>query len=139
MPAHTTRLRARYAETDRAGVVYHSDYLHWFEVARTEMMREAGLPYRQLEDERGLLLTVVECGLRFKSPATYDDLVEIETVVGDLRKVRFRLDHRITRVEDGALLVEGFVVLACVRREGMSVGPLPPDLRDLLNMRVGSR
>ncbi|KZE79268.1 thioesterase [Paenibacillus elgii] len=97
-------LRVRYQETDQMGVVYHANYLNWFEVGRTEMIRELGLPYQALET-RGLLLPVIEADLKFRSPARYDDLVTINTEIVELTSLRIRFAYEIKRGEE--LLVTG--------------------------------
>ncbi|MEC0211134.1 thioesterase family protein [Paenibacillus ehimensis] len=97
-------LRVRYQETDQMGVVYHANYLNWFEVGRTELIRELGMPYQTLE-ARGLLLPVIEADLKFRSPARYDDLVTIDTKVIDATNLRIRFAYEIKRGEE--LLVSG--------------------------------
>jgi acyl-CoA thioester hydrolase len=74
-----TRVRARYAETDQMGVVHHANYLIWMEVARVDYCRAAGFSYRDLESDHGILLVVTEAGCRYRSPARYDDEIEIAT------------------------------------------------------------
>jgi len=129
---HVTHLRPRYAETDQAGVVYHSNYLEWFEVGRTTMLRESGCSYAELERSEGIVLPVTEASLRFVRPAHYDELVRIETRVEDLRRVRFRIGTRIFRDEDQTLLCEGSLWLACLRRSDQKLVPLPKKLHDVL-------
>ncbi|SCW54674.1 acyl-CoA thioester hydrolase [Paenibacillus tianmuensis] len=97
-------LRVRYQETDQMGVMYHANYLNWFEVGRTEMIRELGMPYQALE-ARGLLLPVIEADLKFRSPARYDDLVTIDTKVVELRSLRIQFAYEIKRGEE--VLVTG--------------------------------
>ena len=77
---HQSQLRVRYEETDQMGVVYHANYLTWFEIGRTELIRALGYPYRKIE-EKGLLLPVTEADLKFRKPAHYDDLIGIYTRV----------------------------------------------------------
>lgn len=97
-------LRVRYQETDQMGVVYHANYLNWFEVGRTEMIRELGMPYQGLET-RGLLLPVIEADLKFRAPARYDDLVTIDTKIVELTSLRIRFAYEIKRGEE--MLVTG--------------------------------
>nr|WP_274388690.1 thioesterase family protein [Brevibacillus agri] len=99
-------MRVRYGETDQMGVVYHTNYLNWFEVGRTELIRNAGLTYRELE-ERGVLLPVTDASLSYKKPARYDDVVEIQTRVKELSAVRLAFAYDIIRVSDQELLVSG--------------------------------
>ncbi|TXK84217.1 thioesterase family protein [Paenibacillus sp. N3.4] len=94
---HQHQLRVRYGETDQMGVVYHPNYLTWFEIGRTEFIRELGYPYRRIE-EKGLLLPVIEAGTSFKKPARYDDVVKIYTRVVEISSVRLRFAYEIRRV-----------------------------------------
>ncbi|MFQ5653488.1 MAG: acyl-CoA thioesterase [Planctomycetota bacterium] len=123
-------MRVRYQETDRAGVVYHSNYLIYFEIGRTELLRSLGHPYRRMEEE-GLLLTVSEAGARFLRPARYDDLLRIETSVIECSGARVRFEYAIHGPGD-ELLCRGFTVLACIDGERGSPRRLPSDLRSLL-------
>jgi acyl-CoA thioester hydrolase len=91
-----TIVRARYAETDQMGVVHHANYLIWMEVARVEYCREAGMRYKDLEREHGILLVVTEVVCRYRSPARYDDEIEITTTLSraNHRAVTFRYEMR---------------------------------------------
>jgi acyl-CoA thioester hydrolase len=124
---HVTRARARYAETDVGGVVYHSNYLYWFEIGRTELMRDSGERYADFERKRNLLLTVAEAHLDYRAPVRYDDVVRIESWIEAMRKVGFTVRHRLYRDEDNVLVCTGFVRLACVDRAGRVRG-VPEDV-----------
>lgn len=89
-------LRVRYQETDQMGVVYHTNYLNWFEIARTELIRELGMPYRIIE-RRGLLLPVTEVELKYSQPARYDDLITIHTRIIDYSHIRIQFIYEIRR------------------------------------------
>jgi len=112
----------RYAETDMMGVVYHANYLPWFEVGRTTLMRELGLPYRKLE-EAGFRLPVLEVSAKFIRPATYDDTVEILTTMRDKPLLRILLEYEVRR--GGELLATGTTLHAFVDRAGRPVRPPP--------------
>jgi len=120
MPSHTITHRVLYADTDQMGIVYNVNYLVWFEAARTELLREAGLPYAEME-RRGYYLPAVETGARFLESARYDDLAEITAVVGELRPASLRIDYEIHR--DGELLVTGFTRHAVTNRDGEPLRP----------------
>jgi len=111
-----TRVRVRYAETDQMGVVYHANYLIWFEVGRVELMREMGVPYRMLEEE-GALIPVVEVTARYMASARYDDVLIVRTFVAGLRGSIIRLRYMILRAEDELLLCEGESVHLVVGRD----------------------
>ena len=105
-PASETRVRVRYAETDQMGVVYHSNYLIWFEVGRVELIRQMGLDYKKMEEE-GCGIAVVDVHARYKAPARYDDELVIETRLLAARGAVVRFGYRILRIADGLLLCEG--------------------------------
>jgi len=105
-PASESRVRVRYAETDQMGVVYHSNYLIWFEVGRVEFIRQLGLNYKQMEEE-GCGIAVVDVHVRYKAPARYDDELIIETRLLAARGAVVKFGYRILRITDGLLLCEG--------------------------------
>jgi len=96
VPSHETRFRVRYAETDQMGVVYYANYLIWMELGRAEYCRAAGIRYRDMEVDDGVLLAVVEAHCRYLSPARYDEEVAVKTWVAkaNLRMVEFQYDIR---------------------------------------------
>lgn len=114
-PVHETEVRVRYGEVDRMAVVYHANYLVFFEQGRTEYLRSLGGTYRRLEEE-GTLLVVVETGVRHHKPAHYDDLLTVRTRLTRLKPVRMRFDYEVLR--DGVLLASGFTVLASTDPDG---------------------
>jgi acyl-CoA thioester hydrolase len=99
------------------GVVYYANYLVWFEVGRTDLLRERGWSYREMEGE-GFSLPVVEAVCEFKRPAVYDDELEIQTTGALLSPVRVRFDYRVLRPIDSATLAEGHTVHASLDRSG---------------------
>ena len=123
--------RVRYAETDQMGVVYHSEYLVWCEIGRTEFIRALGLPYSEME-RRGALLAVVDASLRYHAPARYDDLVRVETSLSSVKSRAITFDYLIKNVQSGARLVTARTMLVSLDRDGRSA-PLPADLRALLD------
>lgn len=118
-------IRVRYAETDRMGLLHHANYLVYFEQGRTELLRTLGMSYRDLEDQ-GFLLVLTKVEVRYRSPARYDDLLTLRTIVE--RTTAVRIDHRYEVLRDGTLLTEGKTTLACIDREGR-VQALPERLR----------
>ncbi len=117
----TTTARVLYGDTDAGGVVYNANYLRYFEIGRTELMRQWVCSYRDIE-KLGFVLPVIECWSRFKSPAFYDDLLTIETTVAEVSNLKCRFSYRILRREEGLaqpkLLVKGYTVHAAVTRDG---------------------
>lgn len=96
------RVRVRYAETDQMGVVYHANYLVWMEVGRVEYWRNAGLSYRDLERDEGILLVVAEANCRYRTPAFYDDEVVIRTRVSESNPRYVRFEYELVVQGDAA-------------------------------------
>lgn len=112
------RVRVRYPETDRMGVAYHAHYFAWFELGRTELMRELGHSYHDLEEHEGILFPVREARARYRAPARYDDELAIRTRVSEVGGARVRFDYRIVRAADDTALASGFTEHAAVGRDG---------------------
>ena len=119
-----TRVRVRYAETDQMGVVYHANYLVWFEIGRVELIRQMGLDYSRLEAEEGCLIAVAEATARYKAPARYDDELLVQTRLAGVRGSVIRFAYRIVRAADDLLLCEGATTHVVVGRD-MQRRPLP--------------
>ena len=113
----TTRIRVRYAETDRMGVVYYANYLVWFEVGRTEWLRATGWSYREMEHD-GVSLPVIEAHCDYTQPARYDDEIEIRTRAALLSPVRVRFDYDVVRAIDGTIAASGHTVHAALDVNG---------------------
>ena len=101
------RLRVRYAETDRMGVVYHANYIVWFEVGRVELLRQLGFEYRLMEQEDDCHIAVAEVRCRFKAPARYDDQILVRTRVKFIRGPLIQFDYEIFHEPTQTLLAEG--------------------------------
>jgi acyl-CoA thioester hydrolase len=104
--AGETRLRVRYAETDQMGVVYHSNFIIWFEVGRVELLRQLGFRYRDMERDHDCHIAVVDVRCRFKSPAYYDDEVVVRTRLANVRGSVLHFTYQISRADD-TMLAEG--------------------------------
>jgi acyl-CoA thioester hydrolase len=120
-----TSIRVRYAETDRMGLLHHANYFVYFEIGRTELLRQRGLTYREVEDA-GHYLVIIDIGCKFKRPARYDDLLTLKTFVAKVTHVK--IVHHYQLFRDGVLLAEGHSTLACVDRDGKPQ-PLPTHLK----------
>lgn len=116
------QITVRYAETDMMGVVYHGSYLPWFEIGRTTLLKELGLPYRELE-AAGYRLPVLEVTAKYFRPAVYDDLITVVTTMREKLLLRIRLDYEVRRGDE--LLATGHTVHAFIDREGKPVRPPP--------------
>ena len=130
MPSGTTTLRVRYPETDQMGVVHHTHFLVWFEIGRTELMRQRGVTYAALEEE-GIFLPVIEAACAYHAPARYDELLTVLTGIDEAGAVRVRFTYRIERSADGVLLASGSTRHAAIDRSGRP-RRLPDRLRGLL-------
>ena len=104
---HETEIRVRYAETDKMGIVHHSNYLIWFEAGRSDFCRARGFSYKEMEEEDGALLVVAESYVRYKSPAFYEDVLTIRTKVAEVRSRSVRFVYEIHRASDDTLIAEG--------------------------------
>ena len=125
-----TTTRVLYGDTDAGGVVYNANYLRYFEIGRTELMRAWVSSYRDIE-ALGLVLPVTECWSRYKAPAFYDDLLTIETAIAEISSLKCRFNYRILReeaqLERPKLLVKGYTVHAAVTRAG-KLARLPEEI-----------
>jgi len=123
-PVYETRFRVRYAETDQMGVVYHSNYIIWFEVGRVEMFRQLGFTYSEMEQQESTRLAVVDVRCRYKSPARYDDLICVRTRLLNVRDSLVHFGYEIVRDSDETLLAEGETVHLVLGAD-MKRTPLP--------------
>lgn len=128
-PPHTINVRARYAETDEMGVVYHANYLVWFEVRRCELLRSIGSSYRDLESA-GVMLPVIEAHCEYRSPARYDDELQMKTWGGLLSPALVEFRYEVSRPADGTVNTVGRTVHAAVDNCGKPCR-LPDHIRDL--------
>ena len=108
-PPHAVHVRTevRYAETDQMGVVYHSNFIIWFEVGRVELLRQLGFRYRDMEEQDDCHIAVVDVKLRYKAPARYDDEILVRTTLANMRESLLHFRYQILRAEDETLLCEG--------------------------------
>jgi len=112
IPGSRTEIRVRYAETDQMGLAHHMNYLAWFELGRTDLMRANGLSYAELE-RGGVLLPVARAELDYRSGAAYDERVVIHSRVQEVKSRAVVFAYEATRAEDGALLARGSTTLVC--------------------------
>ncbi|TVP77601.1 MAG: acyl-CoA thioesterase [Puniceicoccaceae bacterium] len=119
-----SKIRVRYAETDRMDVVYHSNYLVWFETARIQMLDEIGIPYREIES-RGLFLPVLTVSAAFRSPARFDDHLDVHLYMKARPRARMHFEYEVLR--DGELLATGQSSHGFMDRQGKGQRP-PADL-----------
>ena len=104
---HDAIVRVRYAETDQMGVVYHANYLVWFEVWRVELMRSMGLEYKRMEKEDDCHIVVADAKCRYHKSALYDEVLRIRTRIAESRNRTIKFSYEVIRDGDGKLLAEG--------------------------------
>jgi acyl-CoA thioester hydrolase len=121
---HEIEIRVRYQETDGQGRLHHAHFFTYFEQGRTELLRAAGYPYRQVESE-GWMLVVADISCQYYLPASYDDLLRLRTTIVEARGARVVNKYQVFRGD--TLLAEGRSTVACINREGR-VARLPPAL-----------
>jgi len=105
--AGETRLRVRYAETDKMGVVYHANFLIWLEIGRVELLRQLGFEYSQMEQENNCHIPVVDLRVRYKAPAQYDDEIVVRTELKNVRASLLHFTYEVFRQPDRLLLATG--------------------------------
>lgn len=110
MNYHDTKVRVRYAETDQMGVVYHANFLVWFEVGRVELMRALGVEYKKMEKEDDCHIVVADVACRYHHPAHYDEELRIRTRITESRNRLVRFSYEVFRDGDGTLLASGHTI-----------------------------
>ena len=122
MFSHRTTYRVIYGDTDNMGQAYYGNYFRWFEIGRSEMFRDLGLPYKAVED-KGIFLPVAESHCKYATPAKYDDILIIETSLDTKLKAAIKFDYKIYQEDGVTLIAQGYTKHPCVNREGKVVRP----------------
>ncbi len=124
---HQCMTRTLYADTDRSQVVYHGNYLRFFEFGRASLMRDASFPYLEIE-ESGYIYPIIEIGVKYYSPLKYDDPMLVHTKPSDLARVKIKFDYVITHEETGDIVCSGFTQHCATNPNGVPVGIDPKTL-----------
>ena len=127
-PEYTTQYRVCYADTDQMGVVYYANYFMLFERARTELLRQNGLSYRQIE-EQGFMLPVLDAHAKYHRPARYDDLLDVTARIVDFNGLKLKTVCEVKR--DGVLLVDGDVTLVFLNAKTGRPSRPPENIRQI--------
>ncbi len=135
---HETEIRVRYAETDKMGIVHHSNYFIWFEIGRSEFCRSRGFSYRDMEDKDNALLVVAESYCRYKSPSHYEDVLQIRTQIAKIRSRSIVFVYEIFRPSDQTIVAEGETLHIVVNRQN-KICTLPEQYRQMLMIESGGR
>jgi len=126
-----TEIRIYYADTDHEGVAYYANYLKWFEIGRTEILRQCGYDYSDIE-KKNIIVPVVEVKCSYKQSAKYNDLIIIKTTIGNLGNSSIRFNYEIIRKSDNELLAEAHTINVFVDRKTMESMKIPEELRKAL-------
>jgi acyl-CoA thioester hydrolase len=129
MASSVSAVRVRYAETDRMGVVYYANYLVWFEVARTDLLRSLGWSYREME-AAGVSLPVIEAHCEYRRPARYDDELELHTRGRLMSPVRMEFFYEVRQRLDQSVVATGHTRHAAIGTDGRPCR-LPARIRDV--------
>jgi len=131
---HETKIRVRYKDTDRLGVVYYGNYLTFFEVGRAEFMRDLGFPYSELEAD-GYSLVVTEAHAKYHGNVGYDAMVTVKTAISEIRGARMRFDYEVL-ADNGKLLVSGYTVHGCINAKSKP-SRIPPAVKATIEEKLG--
>jgi acyl-CoA thioester hydrolase len=132
MDSHTVEVRVRYSETDQMGVVYHGNYIPYFEIGRVEWLRNKGVSYKSLE-ESGIALPIVSMTLNYKKSARYDDLLTVKTKFKKLGAVKIEFDCEIWSEQNELLTTAQFILVFVDMKTGRPIAP-PKHILDIMNV-----
>ena len=133
MKKNTTKIRVRYSETDQMGVVYHGNYAQFFEIGRTEWLRNMGVTYKKMETS-GIMLPVISLQCNFIKSALYDDILTIDTIIRKTPMVKIEFDYEIKN-QHNDLICTGNSVLAFINMKTMKPTRCPAYLLELLEFQ----
>ena len=131
MYTHETKVRVRYAETDKMGFVYYGNYPAYYEVARVEGFRALGFPYKEMEDA-GVGMPVLTMSIKYHGPAKYDDLLSLKLIIPEMPRARMTFQYEI-RNEEGQLVNTGVTVLAFMNMETGRPVKMPARMAELIS------
>ncbi|MCH2387894.1 MAG: acyl-CoA thioesterase [Opitutales bacterium] len=118
MITSSTDIEVRYAETDMMGIAHHASYLPWLEIARGNLLKERGISYAKLE-ESGIMLPVVEIKMNYRRPATYDDIVTINSVIKERPFAKIQIDYELQKEDQ--IIADGYSVHAFINQSGQPI------------------
>ncbi|MCH8003516.1 MAG: acyl-CoA thioesterase [Nanoarchaeota archaeon] len=131
MKTNETEQRVYYADTDHGHVVYYANYLKWFEIGRTELLRDYGFNYVDFE-KKDLIVPVVEVKCNYKEPAKYNDIIIIKTTIVNIGNSSIKFNYKIIRKSDNEVLAEGYTVNVFVNINTRKSTKIPDELRKVL-------
>ena len=127
-----TKLRVRYAETDQMGYVYYGNYATYYEIGRVEVLRSLGFSYKQLEEEVGVMMPVLELQVQYKAPAYYDDELRLEVTVPEMPQSRMRFEYKLFNAA-GKLINVGATTLAFINKSSGRPCRVPDALKEVMD------
>ncbi|SEM32499.1 acyl-CoA thioester hydrolase [Syntrophus gentianae] len=136
MKKNIAKVRVMYADTDAMGIVYHTNYIKWFEIGRSEFLREIGVLYSRMEEE-GFNLPLTEVYCQYLLPAVYDQIILIETEIAYVNRASLRFNYRLLDEHQEKTFVEGYSIHACTTREKKIVR-LPKHILEILKAHAPS-
>lgn len=131
MISHSTDIRVRYADTDAMTFVYHGNYLIYFEQARSEMLRAAGLSYAEIE-RMGLFIVVIEAHIHYHQPARYDDVLHVKAAMNERPSSRLRIDYEISKDGADQLLITGYTVHTFINKSTQKPVRPPKEFMEMI-------
>ena len=131
MKPNQTELRVYYSDTNHGYVVYYSNYLKWFEIGRTEILRQVGYDYSDFE-KQNLIAPVVEVKCNYKQPARYNDIIIIKTTIDNIGNSSIKFNYDIIRKNDKVVLANGYTINVFVNMKTQESTPIPEELRKVL-------
>ena len=132
MYVHEFQKRVRYGETDQMGYVYYGNYAQYYEIGRVEMLRSLGMTYKEMEQEMGIMMPVVNLEVRYLRPAKYDDMLTIKTTLRNLPDQKYIIFYVEIFNEEGRLINGGMVRLCFVDIQAGRTVPPPEKLLERL-------
>ncbi|ADL68326.1 thioesterase family protein [Thermoanaerobacterium thermosaccharolyticum] len=140
MYTYDAKIRVRYGETDKMGIVYYANYLNWFEIGRTEFFRSLGMTYKELEDNK-IMLPVIETNCKYIWSAEYDDVIIIRTRIDFLKGTRIRFAYDIIRENNNRLLAQGMTEhpFTTLDKKPVNIKKVLPHVYEMLNKCYGDR
>lgn len=138
MIKHISKIRVRYADTDQMKFVYYGKFFEYFEQGRSDLLRDIGLPYGQVE-EMGILLPVIEAHATYKKAARFDDLLHVATVLKELPVARIRLDYEVYRDGETELLADGHTIHSFVSAATGRPTRVPAQILERIENKMNNR
>ncbi len=133
MKIYVYTFRVMYADTDQMGVMWHGNHYRYMEQARTELLRDIDLPYKEMENKHKIMLPATETFCKYRKAIFYDQIVNVETFVSGLHKASVEISYRFKDADDSSLLADGYTLHAFVSTENNKIIKIPPDIKKAIS------